>query len=499
LAQNFYKPELPDDKEITKSGETSNQFPWLNQPFIYGTQPLHTCAPVHNSKNDPTLLRFSLKKRLRFLAPYRFNRITSLDQVLGHVLYHSFCRAHKINPNVIEPFNEQIFAECINLNEFAQLTSKTQSVIMANASRSDPDWRYTFARIFTKTQHKINEDSLFTGWKACQTLALMHDFLILVLGPVKKYQRLFIAKNRPSHIFVYGGHTPFDLSKVAQKFFKQGSQCRINDFSAFDQSQGAESVVQASLLMLRAGIPKFFVDLFTQFKLQLTTQFGAMEVMRYTGEPGTYDENSDYSIGVTETKFIFDDKTLRAYSGDDFASSGAGILHPNWEKIEPLFKLRFKSHLTQHPLFCGYYIGQAGAIRAPRALFTKLIISEADGSLPEKIASYLTEFVVGHSLGDAFWSLLPPEQIIFQCANFDFFCRKASREQKISLKLGEVPLLMCQNMLSQGVRWLTRPLYAILNREARLRLIKRTVGMRHHFHDSPELEGILLSNLPSEQ
>lgn len=434
-----------------------------------------------------------MKKRLRFLEAYRFNRISPVDQLLGHIFFRSLCTSNHWDPNKVDPFEEDLFTECINLNEYAQLSSKTQSVIMANAARSDPDWRHTWVRIFTKTQHKINLDSLFSSWKACQTLALMHDAIVLILGPVRKYTRILDARVRNPNIFYYGGKTPFQLSEFAQTF-RPSFLARVNDFTAFDQSQGGESVVLTQLRLKQRGIPSSYIQMFSYWKAHLECSFGALQYMKFTGEPWTWDDNTEYNQGVTTTRFIFSKNARLLFSGDDFSSDEPGTENPLWLQIEPHLKLKFKTSTTTYPTFCGYFIGNAGAIRAPAPLFAKLLIAEADETLPDKMASYLTEFSVGHSLGDSFWSLLPEEQVVYQCALFDFFCRRAPREQKIALKLGEVPVAISTRLINSGVRWLSRPLYALLNREARLRLVKETVGHRHHFFETSELEGILLSN-----
>ena len=343
---------------------------------------------------------------------------------------------------------------------------------MANANRSDPDWRHTVVRIFSKSQHKLNEGSIFGPWKACQTLALMHDALVLFLGPVKKYQRVFDTKDRPPNLFIYGGQTPFDLSAAAQRLLRKHTVSVCNDYTAFDQSQLGEAVVLEIKKMQRLNIPQALIDMHVYIKTNLECQFGPLTCMRFTGEPGTYDDNTDYNIAVIYSEYLITNEPIFA-SGDDSVIGWLPPPNPNWPTIKPLLSLTFKKEYTTYPLFCGYYLGSAGAIRAPRTLLAKLAVATADASLPDKIASYLTEFVVGHSLGDVFWDLLPLEQVEYQAALFDFFCRNCSKEQKLSLKIGEVPQHLCVKMLESGFRWLSRPLYALLDRCSRFRLLKR--------------------------
>nr|AHX22590.1 RNA-dependent RNA polymerase [Bombyx mori Macula-like virus] len=488
VAALMMEPRDPDSLEIRHKGEFSNQFPWVDLPHENGAQTLSVIAPKHDSKYDPTLLSASIAKRLRFRPSFLPYRLSPSDEVLGTFLFSSLCRAYKRHPNHKVPFQPDLFVECINLNEYSQLSNKTQAVIQANANRSDPDWRYTAVRIFSKTQHKINEGSIFGPWKACQTLALMHDAIVLIFGPIKKYQRVFDSKDRPPNLFVYGGQTPYDLSRFASSHLKPLQIHVCNDYSAFDQSQHGEAVVLERKKMERLSIPSHLIDLHCYIKTNITSQFGPLTCMRLTGEPGTYDDNTDYNIAVIYSEYDITTQTVFV-SGDDSLVSPPPPAHPDWDAVSPLLSLTFKKEFVRNGLFCGYYLGPAGAIRAPRALLAKLVLALDDRTLPDKIASYLSEFVVGHSLGDAFWTLLPADQVIYQSALFDFFCRECSKEQKLALKIGEVPEHLCQTMLSLGFSWLSRPLYALLDRTARLRLLART-RFAPLFSD-PSVEGVL--------
>nr|QQG34658.1 replicase [Nasturtium officinale macula-like virus 1] len=494
LLQQLIPPHDPRDREIRFGSDFSNQFPWLNKEFDFGTQAPSLISPIHDSKNDPTLLLASIQKRLRFRSSASAYKVSPSDEALGLLLYESLCRAYRRNPNHIEPFNPTLFADCINLNEYSQLTSKTQSVIMANASRSDPDWRHTVVRIFSKTQHKINEGSIFGSWKACQTLALLHDAIVLLFGPIKKYQRVFDSQDRPPNLFVYGGHTPFELSRQAQQQLSPGALHLCNDYTSFDQSQQGEAVVLERLKMLRLSIPQNLVDLHVSIKTSLSSQFGPLTCMRLTGEPGTYDDNTDYNIAVIYSEYDIGNESVFV-SGDDSLISPEPLPHPLWPTIAPLLHLGFKKERTTYGLFCGYYLGAAGAVRSPRPLLAKIGVALADGSISDKKASYLSEFVVGHSLGDEVWTLIPLEQVEHQSALFDFFCRNCNQEQKLTLKLGEVPDSMCASLLALGAKWISQPLFALLNRVTRLRLLSSSPNRLTVYHDDPELQGVLLQHL----
>jgi hypothetical protein len=464
LASQFIPAHDPQVKEIIWRDQSSNQFPLLNQPFEISALPFSVASAIHSEKSDPTLLPASIPKRLRFRpspAPYS---ISPKDEILGAVLFQSLCRAYHRSPLSEVPFDEALFIECINANEFCQLSSKTQSVIMANANRSDPDWRWAAVRIFSKTQHKTNDNSIFGNWKACQTLALMHDAVILLLGPVKKYQRIFDSKDRPSNIYVHAGHTPFELSQWCQDHLTDQPHL-ANDYTAFDQSQHGEAVVLERLKMHRLSIPQALIDLHVHLKTNVDTQFGPLTCMRLTGEPGTYDDNTDYNLAVLFTQYNITSEAVMV-SGDDSLIDSIPPLNQAWPSIQPLLSLRFKIEIDKYALFCGYFVGPSGACRSPLALFTKLAMAIDDNSIPDKLVSYLTEFSVGHSLGQSMWNLLPLSHISFQSACFDFFCRHAPPALKVALNIGEIPSSTINSILS-ALSSITAPVWSMLPVAAR--------------------------------
>nr|WPW57309.1 polyprotein [Styphnolobium tymo-like virus] len=453
LAAHFLAAHDPLVREVRyRDGSFSNQFPWVDAPFSLSCQPSSLISAIHSSKHDPGLLTSSIGKRLRFRASDSPYSLSPSDEILGSVLFSSWCRAYSRCPESSEPFDESLFAECISANEFSQLTSKTQKVIMSNADRSDPDWRWSAVRIFSKTQHKVNEGSIFGDWKACQTLALMHDAVILLLGPVKKYQRLFDSRDRPGHIYYHAGHTPSEMSSWCKSHLTESVHV-ANDYTSFDQSQHGEAVVFERLKMQRLNIPQHLIDLHVFLKTNVSTQFGLLTCMRLTGEPGTYDDNSDYNLAVLFCEYNITNQAVMV-SGDDSLIDSRPPTRFDWDAISKLLHLRFKKEFSPYGLFCGYYVGPAGACRSPKALFAKLMISIDDGSIEDKIASYATEFAVGHCLGNCFWNLLPLDSVPFQSAVFDFFCRFAPPVIKSAFFIGELPESVLLSLFPQ-LRWIS--------------------------------------------
>nr|WPD94569.1 polyprotein [Grapevine rupestris vein feathering virus] len=462
-----------------------------------GVDPLDfaSITPVYPGESfenlSRTFLPASIRKRLRFRPSESPYRLTSKDEILGSLLFDAHCSAMLRSPSASLPFDENLFAECIALDEFAQLSSKTQAIIMANRDRSDPDWRWSAVRIFAITQHKVNDHSIFGGWKACQTLALMHDAVVLLLGPVKKYQRMFDAADRPSNIFVYAGHTPSEMADWCRTNLRPGERI-ANDYTTFDQSQHGEAVVFEREKMERLNIPRHLIDLNVHLKTNVSTQFGPLTCMRLTGEPGTYDDNTDYNLAVLHLEYLVG-CTPCMVSGDDSLLGREPPRNPIRPAVKPLVSLRFKKERTRYGEFCGYYVGCEGCIRSPVALFAKLMVCLDDGTIDEKMISYATEFSIGHSLGDAFWNLLPIDSVPYQSAVFDFFCRHAPEDVKVMFKLARVEVSLFSHLLHK-LSWLSYSTYSMLNSLQRRALLGKAV--RQHFpgdsKEVTELQGELL-------
>nr|AXQ04798.1 capsid protein [Culex originated Tymoviridae-like virus] len=314
-----------------------------------------------------------------------------------------------------------------------------------------------------------------------------HDYLVLVFGPVKKYQRAVIerqGKNR--NVFIYAGHSPFDLSSYVKSNFPPRTYRAWNDFSAFDQSQGVETTLFEVKKMERVSIPAPLIEEHLRIKTRLTCQFGPLTSMRFTGEPGTYDDNTDYNIAITNLRYFIAD-TPCLFSGDDSAMARQLPERDTWKANSDYFSnLRFKAESGPYATFCGYYIGSEGAVRCPKPLITKLMLALDEDSLDEKLASYVTEFSVGHSLGDEMWNLLPIDQVPYQSAAFDFICRHAPRELKVALNIGSVPA----DVLSTWTGTITRPLFALLSKAQRLAYLQsfpsRFASWAHSFLPSRE-------------
>lgn len=502
LRHTYARSENPFDLDKYHNGVHTNQFPHLNEPYELEVESPTLVAPIHNPRADPTLLSSSIEKRLRFTKA-SVSRITPKEQIAGDLLFRSYLSAHCL-PATSRPFDPVLFASCISENEYIQLTSKTRAILIANANRSDPELEVTMARIFPKSQHKVNINSLMGAWKACQTLALLHDSVVLFLGPVKKYQRAVLREASGNKlIFTYGGKSPRDMSEFAKKHFPAGTKRVANDYSAFDQSQRGESTHFEVLKMNYFGLPPAFSEFHVFLKMNLKCQFGRLAPMRFTGEPGTYDDNTDYNLAILNLEYDLSGVPTMV-SGDDSLLAWHPPVRSSWISVAPLFSLlTWKKEHSLYGEFCGYYVSSCGAVRAPRPLLIKLAIAKARGELDLTLPSYVAEFSVGHSLGDELWLALPTSETMYQSAVYDFICRHASKDLKVMLKPGEVP----EDILARMDCAVSRPVFALLSSQQRWaylqarkpRFMSWAVNLREQFLEAPRerLVGGLIANSSS--
>lgn len=110
-------------------------------------------------------------------------------------------------------------------------------------------------------------------------------------------------------------------------------------------------------------------------------------------------------------------------------------------------------------------------------MLAKLAISKARGELGDTLPSYLAEFCVGHSLGDNLWESLPTDQVLWQAAVFDFFCRHTPRYLKVALKMGEIP----DEALIRMGRPLTHQAYSTLSHASRLHYLRLQKANPHNW------------------
>lgn len=425
LVRDMQGDVATEDREAMTSRGRTNQFP---EDRTIGRSVLATPAtngrPNGNimknlcgwhSGNDETLLPFSKKKRLPMSTPLRNVASFNDKAEVGAALWEAFKEAVDL-PSRPPPFNMDLYASCIEANQWSKLTSKTKATIIANGYKSDSDWRFTFVRIFMKGQQKVKEELINAMAKPGQTLAQFNDGWVLVFGPVVRYLTLMDNAYRPSTTFILAGHTTDDAADFARANIPKGTKLYTGcDYTRWDQSQGAEFLHMERAHMKYYGIPGSLIEFYSHQKVNLTHQFGYSAIMRFTGEPGTYKFNTDANEAMLWLQFEMRTRSgarrVYAVSGDDSLIVGVAPERPSYTRWAPKLTVVAKREVSSQALFCGYYYSPYGIVRDPTTLAVKLAIAIESKKLHTVLLSFCLEAKVGKSLGDSVHEVLTAEQI----------------------------------------------------------------------------------------
>jgi len=250
-----------------------------------------------------------------------------------------------------------------------------------------------------KSQVKAKVEALLKPAKAGQTLALCHDAVLFDYGPCVKYVRRVLYPEIPNNIILNVGLSPSALSeRVRGSWIDRPSTA--NDYTAFDASQGYDSVLLECHVMRLAGLPDALVDNYEQWKVSIRSNLiGPKDVSRDTGEPGTFDFNTLFSIAVSSLKYG-KLHCLALFGGDDSAINQACVERPQWSLQSRHIAVISKTVVAPSIDFCGYVVTSAGLIRNPTLMYLKTLFHITKGDLMAVLPSYLSELHTAYRLGD---------------------------------------------------------------------------------------------------
>jgi len=152
--------------------------------------------------------------------------------------------------------------------------------------------------------------------------------------------------------------------------------------------------------MRLAGLPDALVDSYEQWKVSIRSNLiGPKDVSRDTGEPGTFDFNTLFSIAVSSLKYG-KLSCMALFGGDDSAINQACVERPQWELQKRHIAVISKTFVAPSVDFCGYLVTSDGLIRNPTLMYLKTVFHVAKGDLMAVLPSYLSELHTAYCLGD---------------------------------------------------------------------------------------------------
>jgi hypothetical protein len=348
--------------------------------------------------DDAALFNETVKKRLTRKPITDVRILKSSKLTVAQNLFDALCMQLDWHPKP-RAFDHDLFTDCVLEQELKKVEGRSSSTLLANEKRSDPDADPNEVMHFVKSQLKAKVEALLKPAKAGQTLALCHDSVLFDYGPCVKYVRRVLYPEIPDNIILNIGLSPSALSdRVRGKWVDRPSTA--NDYTAFDASQGYDSVLLECHVMRLAGLPDHLVDGYEQWKTSIRSNLiGPKDVSRDTGEPGTFDFNTLFSIAVSSLKYG-KLSCLALFGGDDSAINQACVERPQWALQSRHVAVVSKTFIAPAVDFCGYLVTSDGLIRNPTLMYLKTVFHIAKGDLMSVLPSYLAELHTAYRLGD---------------------------------------------------------------------------------------------------
>lgn len=405
VIDSLYDMRPREERELWLGNERSGQFPddgkHTEQEGYTGVE---EWFPRQSSQDQVTKIT-AVQKRLRFATAADNLKDYKGKEYLGPHLFKSFLETSGL-PKDKQVFDFDLFTSCIAENDFVKLTSKTQAVLLNNAERADPDWRFTYVRIFIKGQLKAKKESLMSDFKAGQTLASFQDSVILVTGPMTRYIVHKFNRGKRSTLYTHGGRSPRQLAKWCQDHWSDLPIHTTNDYTAFDLSQRGEAMAVEVLYLKYEDFPDWIVEYYVYLKTNMSCQYGDLAVLRHTGEGPTWFFNCVFNISVSGLQYELGPDQPMAISGDDEAICGNPAVKESWPFFDKRLTLVAKTQRVKLAEFCSWYLTSKGCIKNPALTLLKLRIARDRGEEHKVRDSYAAEIAVGYHMGDHLFDYL---------------------------------------------------------------------------------------------
>nr|CAH2618870.1 replication polyprotein [Douglas' Neckera Moss associated tymo-like virus]CAI5383949.1 replication polyprotein [Douglas' Neckera Moss associated tymo-like virus] len=361
---------------------------------------------------DPVMMAATIKKRLHRGTPAENTAEfhSARSELLGSVLFERYSQLMNLQS---APWDEELFLDCITENEQRLLFSKPVAALRVNAPRADPDRPLGLLNHFLKGQLKAKMEAFLKPVKAGQTLAVCHTEILCILGVVNRYMRKLKARTRPAEIFIHCGTTTEDLHAHAAAHWRDGP-ATTNDYECFDSTQKGASVRLWCHIAETVSVPDELQELYVWWKLNSHSDIiGPKAVGRETGEPGTYDDNSDYNAASIALKYDVPSGTTIYIGGDDFAADA--VLRESalfrWFDERHYIDTVSKTEITDRPVFCAFRLTSRGVFKDPVVCLFKMLVHQERGTLPLVVRSYALEISSAYRFGDVLYDYCTFEEL----------------------------------------------------------------------------------------
>nr|WLJ60513.1 MAG: RNA-dependent RNA polymerase [Hemp virus T] len=389
-------------REFLSPSDMSNQFNdiktlrgknWNNYVYVF-----ETIYPRHQSSDDLTFFA-AIQKRLLRSNPEKEARKLEKSWGIGSIMFHELKRTLGLNPNVY------IDEEVVNREFVQKRLNKSAKLIENHSGRSDPDWRLDHFFLFMKSQLCTKFEKRFVDAKAGQTLACFSHQILTRFGVAFRIFEKKFSANLPKAWYVHTMKNFDQLNLWACENVKEREGTE-SDYEAFDRSQDAP-ILAFEILMLRFfNWPEDLIQDYKMIKLWMGCRLGAVAIMRFTGEFGTFFFNTLVNMAFTVMRYHVNRESVIAFAGDDMYAAGFLKRRVDLEFALDQLTLKAKVQFTRRPMFCGWYMTPMGIVKEPRLVLERWKIAEQKGNLRDVIINYALEVSYGYRLGEYLWEVL---------------------------------------------------------------------------------------------
>nr|QYA72628.1 replicase [Potato virus T] len=378
-----WSKQFRDDKEHVD---------WRNVSYA---DAFETIYPKHEASDDITLWA-AIQKRIVLADPLRnamkLQKVESISAEIFNEMNKILC----LNPHVSVD-RDQVYKEFLR-----KRLNKSKKLIESHAERSSDDWPIDHFFLFMKSQLCTKFEKRFADAKAGQTLACFSHKLLTRFGPAfREFEKKFTA-NLPPSWYIHTMKNFDQLNSWVINYVDQDEGTE-SDYEAFDRSQDAIILGLEIKCLELFGWDQDLIEDYRRLKLWMGCRLGAIAIMRFTGEFGTFFFNTIANIAFTCLRYNISRDTVIAFAGDDMYASGRLQIRKDREDLLAHLTLKAKVQFTDKPMFCGWYIKKKGIVKEPRLVLERWLIAERKKVIDQCFINYSIEVSYGYRLGEYLW------------------------------------------------------------------------------------------------
>ncbi|AZM69107.1 replicase [Garlic yellow mosaic-associated virus] len=364
--------------------------------------------PRHKGTDVVTFL-MAVRKRLSFSDPAVNESKFNSAKTFGLLMFEHFVKYIPLKSNR----DEEMFETARSDFERKKL-EKNIATIENHSGRSSADWDIREAFVFMKSQLCTKFEKRFVDAKAGQTLACFSHIVLCRFAPWIRYIEKKVFEVLPPNFYIHSGKNFDELKEWVLRSDFSG-ECTESDYEAFDASQDATILSFEVEIMKYLNIPHDVIEDYKFIKFNLFSKLGIFEIMRFTGEAGTFLFNTLANICFTLMRYKIRGDECIAFAGDDMCANTCLRVSTEFENILDRLKLKAKVDYKSQASFCGWSLGPYGIYKKPQLVFERFMISKEKGTLHECIDNYAIEVSYGYRMGDRVFGYMTEEEI--ECQN----------------------------------------------------------------------------------